>query len=126
MTKLLKLVPELFFMGLGIYWALENYFASGHYNYIALFAVWLLFLQLFYKNRILGLIYGIVLTMLSGIMILAVLSEYREFSPRETEGYRLLAWGLSLFGIAVLVGLGMIYRYATAETDYEDSVLTIV
>lgn len=126
MTKLLKMVPELFFMGLGTYWAIENYMASGHVNYIAIFAVWLVFLQLFYKNRILGLIYGVTLTMISGIMMLAVVSEFREFNPGETEGLKLLAWGLSLFGIGALMGLGMVYKYATAKTEYEESVLTTV
>ncbi|MGV3460559.1 MAG: hypothetical protein ACO1N9_08925 [Flavobacterium sp.] len=126
MTKLLKLVPELFFMGLGTYWAIENYMVSGHRNYIAVLVVWLLFLQLFYKNRILGLTYGIILTVISGFMALAVVSEYREFNPGEAEGLKLLAWGLSLFGIGALMGLGMVYNYATTKTEYEDSVLTTV
>lgn len=124
--KLLKMLPELFFMGLGIYWSVENYMASGHFNYIAALAVWLLFLQLFYKNRILGLIYGIVFTMICGMMALAVVSEYREFSPGETDGVRLLAWGLSLFGVGILMSLGMVYKYATTKVEYEESVLTTV
>lgn len=124
--RLLKMLPELFFMGLGTYWAIENYLASGHRNYIAVFFVWLLFLQLFYKNRILGLIYGIILTMISGMMSLAVISEYREFSPGDAEGVNLIAWGLVLFGVAIFMGLYMIYKYATAKEEYEDSVLTTV
>lgn len=126
MTKLLKMIPELFFMGLGTYWVIENYMASGHHNYIAALFVWLLFLQLFYKNRILGLTYGIILTMVSGFMALAVLSEYREFNPGEAEGIRLLVWGLILFGIGGLMGLTMVYKYATAKAEYEESALTTV
>jgi len=124
--RLLKMLPELFFMGLGTYWAIENYMASGHRNYIAVFFVWLLFLQLFYKNRILGLIYGIILTMISGMMSLAVISEYREFNPGEAEGIKLLIWGLALFGVGIFMGLYMIYKYATSNVEYEDSVLTTV
>lgn len=126
MTKLFKLVPELFFIGLGIYWAVENYMASGYRNYIAMLFVWLLFLQLFYKNRILGLTYGVTFAAISAYMCLAVLSEYRDFNPGETQGLKLLVWGLALFGGSVLMALGMVYRYATAKTDYEDSVLTTV
>lgn len=124
--KLLKMLPELFFMGLGTYWAIENYLASGHRNYIAILFVWLLFLQLFYKNRILGLTYGIILTCISVYMCLAVLSEFYEFNPGEAQGYKLLAWGFSIFGAGILMGLYMIYNYATANEEYEDSVLTTV
>lgn len=113
-------------MGLGTYWAIENYTASGHRNYIAVLFVWLLFLQLFYKNRILGLIYGILVTCISAYMCLAVLSEYYEFEPGETQGYKLLIWGLTLFGVATLFGLAMVYNYAIAKEEYEDSVLTTV
>jgi hypothetical protein len=124
--RLFKVIPELFFMGLGTYWAIENYMASGHRNYIAVLAVWLLLVQLFYKNRILGLIYGVVFTMMSGFMTLAVISEFREFGLGDSGGSNLLLWGIALFGTGVLMGIWMIYNYATAKEEYEESVLTAI
>lgn len=126
MKKLIRFTPELYFIAIGIYWAQENFFASGHINYYALLTCWLMFLQLIYKNRYLGLIYGNILGIASLYMIGAVLSEYRDFSnPFEAEGLLLLAVYGFVFGIGILMGGGMIYRSLKAKQAYDESVLTI-
>jgi|GEM_PF-693126 hypothetical protein len=126
MRRLLKFIPELYFMGLGTVWAAENYFSSGTINYIALLFVWLLFLQLFYKNRILGLIYGVALGMISVYMIMAVNSEVAEFETFTTEALTLQLAGWAIFFSGAAAAGGMIWKFAKAKTNYDDeSVLTV-
>ncbi len=126
MKTLLKFIPELYFMGLGIFWAAENYFSGGVNNYFALLIVWLMFLQLFYKNRILGLIYGTVFGLASAYMVLAVNSEVGDFSKFTIEALQLQLVGWGIFGTALLMAGAMVYRFATEKYDYdEESVLTV-
>lgn len=126
MKKLLKLLPEIYFMGVGIFWAAENYFASGTLNYIALLIVWLLFLQLFYKNRILGLTYGVALGFVSAFMILAVNSEVGDFETITAEALKLQLVGWGIFGAGIIMAGAMLYKFATVKVNYdEESVLTV-
>ncbi len=126
MRKLLKFTPELYFMGLGIFWTAENYFSRGVINYFTLLLVWLLFLQLFYKNRILGLTYGVMLGLASAYMMLAVNSEVGEFEKFSMEALQLQLVGWGIFGTGLLMAGAMVYKFATVKTNYdEESVLTV-
>lgn len=126
MKKSLKFIPEIYFMGLGIFWAAENYFTGGVINYIALLLVWLLFLQLFYKNRILGLVYGTILGLISAYMILATNSEVAKFDELTAEALQLQFAGWGIFGAGALMAGVMVYRFATEKENYdEESVLTV-
>ncbi|AWH85265.1 hypothetical protein HYN59_09105 [Flavobacterium album] len=126
MKKLLKFIPEIYFMGLGIFWVAENYFASGTLNYIALLLVWLLFLQFFYKNRILGLIYGVLLGFTSAFMILAVNSEVGGFETFTEQALQLQLVGWGVFGTGLIMAGTMVYKFATVKVNYdEESVLTV-
>ncbi|WP_294824180.1 hypothetical protein [uncultured Flavobacterium sp.] len=126
MKKLLKFIPEIYFMGLGIFWAVENYYAGKTINYIALLLVWLLFLQLFYKNRILGLVYGVILSCISAYMMLAVSSEAAELGDFTAEALNMQFAGWTIFGIGLIMSGIMVYRFATEKENYnEESVLTV-
>jgi len=126
MRKILKFIPEIYFMGLGIFWAAENYFIGGVINYIALLLVWLLFLQLFYKNRILGITYGAVLGLISAYMILATNSEVAQFGELSAEALKMQFVGWGIFGSGLLMAGMMVYRFATEKENYnEESVLTV-
>lgn len=118
-------MPECYYMGIGIYWAIENYAATGYKNYVALLAVWLMFLQLIYKNRLLGIIYGGALSIISLFMISAVFSEFREVQAVEGDYGMLLGVGLGMFGMGLLMALWMVIRSAMAKHDYDESVLTV-
>ena len=123
MKTILKIVPELYFMGLGIFWAAENYFSGGFKNYIALLLVWLLFLQLFYKNRILGLVYGIVIGVVSAKLMLGA-----GFNMKESFNVELLQTQIAsrvIFGLGLIMSGIMVYRYARMKQNYnEESMLT--
>jgi hypothetical protein len=125
MKKLLLILPEIFFMGCGIYWAQENYFTAGAINYIALLICWLMFLQIVYKNRVLGVVYGATLALASVFMIVATVSEFGRSDAFTIEAVQLLSYGGGLFGIGALMAGGMIYRSLVAKDDYDESVLTV-
>jgi hypothetical protein len=120
MKKTFNSIPELYFMGMGLFWAAENYFTSGTVNYFALLVTWLLFLQIIYKNRFIGLVYGVILTLFSAYMVLAVVSEFSE-----AKAFELIVVGGTLFATGVYMGALMVYKFAKAEAAYDESVLTV-
>lgn len=117
-------IPELFFMGMGMFWTIESYFTLGSVNYFALLVTWLLFLQIFYKNRLAGLIYGTALGSFSVFMLLAVTSEYHELEAASIA-MRSMALGVVLFSAAILMGVAMVYKYVRTKVNYDESVLTV-
>jgi hypothetical protein len=125
MKKLLRFAPELYFIGLGVFWAIENYFASGYKNYIALLLVWLMFIQILYQNRIMGLIYGNLTAMLSGYMLMATLSEFREYETLCADSLLLLIFGFGIFLPGLAMGAAMIYKSLKAKQKYDENVLTV-
>ncbi|QYJ68412.1 hypothetical protein [Flavobacterium litorale] len=125
MKSLLTNLPEIFFIGLGGAWFLENLYASSHVNYVALLTVWLLLLQLIYKNRLAGIIYGNILGLFSLFMLGAVYSEFLEFETITTNAIMLLVIGGALFGAGVFMSGKMLYNYLTTTKSYEDNELTI-
>ncbi len=125
MKKILNTLPEFYFMGMGLFWAIESYFASGAVNYIALLATWLLFLQVIYKNRIIGLIYGLAFGTFSGYMLLATISEFAKFETITSQALQLISAGSVLFGCGLAMAGIMVYKFATAKAKYDESVLTV-
>jgi hypothetical protein len=119
MRKLFN-IPEISLMGLGLFWITENYLASGRISYVALLVTWLLFLQVFYKNRICGIIYGVSLTIISAYKF------YDNFQTVVQESSQSLINGSSiLFGIGFIMSAVMFVKYLSAKERYEQSVLTI-
>ena len=124
MKKRFGIIPELFFMGMGMFWTIESFFTFGSVNYFALLVTWLLFLQIFYKNRLAGLIYGTALGSFSVYMLLAVTSEYHELEAASIA-MQSTALGVVLFSTAILMGIAMVYKYVRTKVNYDESVLTV-
>jgi hypothetical protein len=124
MRKTFGTLPELFFMGIGMFWIAESYFTLGSVNYFAMLVAWLLFLQLFYKNRIAGLVYGIVFGSFSVYMLLTIITGYYEsvtsFSITDSA-----IMGAGLFATGIVMAVAMVYKYVTAKAGYDESVLTV-
>lgn len=119
-------LPELFFMGLGMYWVTENYLASAHINWIAIVFVILLAVQLIFQRRIAGMALGLMLGLISAYMLFAVLSEFYEFDVLNGKAFQLLAFGLGIFGVGVISATAMVYKFAILQQNYmkEKSPLT--
>jgi hypothetical protein len=118
MKPIIQRLPELFFMGLGMYWVTENYLASGHINWIAIVFIVMLSLQLIFQQRIAGMALGLVLGLICAYMMFAVLSEFYEFKAATREALQLLGFGLGVFGVGVVSATAMVYKFALGQHDY--------
>ena len=124
MKKFFNTAPELYFISAGVFWTAEGMFSSGSINYIALLVTWLLFLQVLYKNRVAGIIYGLALTLGSAWMLMAVLSEFYQMAP-GSKALQLIVAGTGLFGLGSVMAVAMLYKYIKAKVNYDESVLTV-
>lgn len=120
MKKLLETIPEFYYIGLGAFTIINDYYTNGYNNYLALLITWLIFLQVFYKHKLLGLLYGNVLTLFSVYMLLNAFSDYRESGSAGQ-----LIFNVVVFGTGFLMAVAMVYKYAVAESRYNDNELTI-
>jgi len=94
MKKVISILPETFLMaGVIYYW----FSVASVFNPIAIILFLLLGFTLFFKNATLAVFTSAILGLLSLYMILAVISEFREFETGDTEGIKLLTTGLLLF-----------------------------
>ncbi|MFD2603160.1 MULTISPECIES: hypothetical protein [Flavobacterium] len=124
MRKTFGTFPELFFMGVGLFWIAESYFTVGSINYFAILVTWLLFVQFFYKNRLAGLIYGIAFGSFSVYMLLSLIADNGEaVSPLYVTNIN--AVDSVLFAVGIIMSVAMVYKYVTTKVDYDESVLTV-
>ena len=85
-------------------------------NYIAIGLIIVIVLQIIFKNKVVGIVIPCVLILTSFYMILALLSEVREFPSFNSEAKTLLFVGLAYFLTTMLVSLIMIYKHAVLPT----------
>ncbi len=123
MRKTFGTLPELFFMGIGMFWIAESYFTLGSVNYLAMLVTWLLFLQFFYKNRLAGLVYGIALGSCSVYMSLAAVSGYQTSALMPVVKIS-SALAAGVFFMGVIMAAVMVHKYVTTKVSYDESVLT--
>ena len=106
MIRIIKKLPELLLItGVAFYW----YDTSVLFNPIAIGLTLILGLTIITKSVIIKTFTSITFALLSIFMILAVISEYREFGIGDIEGTKMLAIGLSIFisafGLSIIMGI---------------------
>lgn len=110
MKKYLLMLPEIFIILLSIYWFLDNYLGSGHINYFAIVAFIIVTLQLFLKNKVIGIILGSIFFLFGLYMILAVLSEFKKFTAVDSSAIELILVGFLIFFVLIASSIGMFYK----------------
>ncbi len=125
MKKLLETIPEFYYIGLGAFTMVYNFYAEGHIDYVALLITWLIFLQVFYKHKLLGLIYGNALSLFSVYMLLNVVTEFSGFETVSFTAVQHLVSGLLLYGIGLFMAVVMVYNYAVSRSRFNENELTI-
>ena len=104
LTNSIKTVlPIIYFIGITIYWAYDNFYQGQHFNYVTLGIAAILITQIFFNNKFLGISLGILGLIVSILIFLAVLSEFNEFKIISQEAKQLLTIGslLSLGGVVM-------------------------
>jgi len=74
-------------------------------------------LQIVFKNRITGLLLGIVFSALNLYMLGALISEFSEFTEFSNRAKKLLFVGLSIWSLNMLVAATLIYKYSRTEIE---------
>ena len=110
MKKYLLLFPEFFIIVLSIYWFLENYMSSGHINYFAIAVFVIVTVQIFLKNKIVGIMLGSILFFFGLYMVLAVLSEFRKFTTIDSSAIQLLSVGLTISFVLISSSIALFYK----------------
>jgi hypothetical protein len=100
--------PEyLLVLAVIFYWS-----SSAILNPIAITLLIVLVCQIIYKNKVVGIIIPTLLILSSLYMLLALLSEFREFPTFNYEAKKLLFVGLTFFISTIIVSGIMIYKYS--------------
>lgn len=110
MKKQLFFLPELFISALSIYWFFENYKSSGHVNYFAIVVFVIVALQIFIKNKVIGVVLGSIFFLFGLYMILAVLSEFKKFTTLDSSAIQLISVGLLICFVLITSSIGMFYK----------------
>lgn len=93
------------------FWIADFYISLGILSYTAVFALVFLLLQVFYNQKIVGLTYGVLLTMLSVYKLVEAVVVYTETANASGGSLRLLMIKCTLFGIALLMAVVYLWYY---------------
>lgn len=123
MKNTFRIIPEVFFIVLSLYWAFNNFMSDSSINYVAVLAAWLLFLQLIYKNRIAGVFYGAAICSMSLFMVVNVIGEFTDIATSHSM-FLVNFYGI-LFTLTTIMSGFMMVKYIKAENNYKESIFTI-
>jgi hypothetical protein len=108
-------LPEYLLIGAVLFYWMS---AGQVINFIAIGLIISIVLQIVFKNRIIGIAIPMVLIMTSLYMILALISEVREFPSFNSEAQTLLFVGLIYFLTTIFISSIMFYKYAVLPSKH--------
>jgi len=117
MKNIYRILPLVYFTGLGLFWIAENYMSTETVNYAAIAVTVLIAAQFFFKNKIAGLVTGVVMGLFSAYMLLAMLSDLVKTEEFTSGTYKFMAFGSALFGTGVLMAVLLSIYHAKMETQ---------
>lgn len=85
-------------------------------NYIAIALILGIVLQMIFKNRVVGVVIPCLMILVCLYMILALISEVREFPSFNSDAQTLLFVGLLYFILTILASVIMLVKYGTLST----------
>jgi len=110
MKRYLLLLPEILIIALSIFWFIDNYAPSGYINYYTIAVFLVVTLQLFIKNKILGILLGSIFFLFGLYMVLAVVSEFKKFTSFNTSAIQLAGVGFLICFVLIASSIGMFYK----------------
>lgn len=90
---------------------------------IAIAFIFILILQLIFKNRIMGFMIASAFSLVNVYLLLALLAEFNEIAIAGAEGISLILAGLSLISLNIIVSVVMAFKYALPGEQTEFKVL---
>ncbi|WP_298239532.1 hypothetical protein [uncultured Algibacter sp.] len=113
MKSILLKSPEYYFIILAI---LAGYSPPFYINPIFIGIVGILVLQIFFKNRISGLTFGIIFFLINLYFLGAVISEFSEFNEFNSKAKQLIFVGSGIWTLNLFFVLIMIYKYLNGSS----------
>lgn len=110
MKKIFFKLPEYYLLILAIS---AGYSPPFYMNPFFIGIVILLILQIIFKNRISGMLLGILFFLVNLYFLGALLSEFREFTEFYNSAMQLLFVGLVIWFLNLVFSVTMIYKYST-------------
>ncbi len=110
MTKIVFKLPEYYLI---VFVILAGYMPPFYINPICVGIVGVLIFQIIFKNRILGILLGIIFFLVNLYFLGALLSEFNEFKEFNNSAKELLFVGLTIWIVNIILSLTMIYKYVT-------------
>ncbi|WP_298395863.1 hypothetical protein [Flavobacterium sp.] len=112
MKKWLLVLPEFFILALALFWFLDNYLGVGYINYYTIAVFSIVALQLFLKNKIIGILLGSIFFLFGLYMVLAVLSEFKKITTINFASFELISVGFLICFVLIASSIGMFYKAA--------------
>ena len=118
LTTLKKYLSESYLiLSVLYYWIMT----TTLFNHFALGLLVVMLLLIWSKNRVLGVSIAIVFLLLNIFMILALVSELREFPTADKDFFIMLFVGLFYFGLNITVAVLMLVKwYGFENRDTKD------
>ncbi len=101
-------LPEYYFIILIV---LSGYSHPFEFNPILIGIAVILMLQIIFKKKVLGFMFGVLFFLINLYFLGALLSEFNEFVTLSSKAMSLLFVGLSIWILNAAFSLVMIYKY---------------
>ncbi|MFK7782831.1 hypothetical protein [Psychroserpens sp.] len=112
-NKIILNLPEYLLIAAVIFYWMS---AGLVINYIAIALILGIVLQMIFKNRVVGVVIPCLMILVCLYMILALISEVREFPSFNSDAQTLLFVGLLYFILTILASVIMLVKYGTLST----------
>lgn len=110
LNKVVSYIPELTFFLLSCFWIID-FFMDNHINYLLVIISLIIPMLLIWKNKVFAIIVSSLFGIGSCYMILAVISEFREFPAGSSDGIKLLLIGCLLFIFLLVMSFLLPQKY---------------
>ena len=109
----LSYIPEISIFAIAISWLVSDFFMgiTSAVNYFLLGVIVFLAVMIKWKIKAFAISFAILLGIGSLFMLLAVLSEFREFPQGDSAGLKLLLIGSSIFIGTLVISIWMPQKY---------------
>jgi len=105
--KYLKFLPEVYFMASALYyWTL----AGKELNYIATGVILVMLVQIALKQKVLGMVTSGLLILVNCLLVLALVSELREYPTFNAEAQKMALFGTLYLGTNLAMAGYMFFR----------------
>ena len=113
MKKLLLQSPEFYFILMIFLAGYTPPFSIGILHIVLLI---ILILQIIFKNKITGLLLGGLIFFFNLFFLVALLSEFNDFTEFDADAQKLLFVGLFIWIMNIIASVAMMYRYGKMKT----------